>query len=245
MEADGSGLTALRDAFAAQGELVVRAIDMTGPAEPTRCAGWSVADLDRHLGAIMGGLARLLEHPHDGPADTGVTGWAQALPALSAAIDTRARTEGPGLGSSMAELRTALDRADGSAVVQQATGRHTLPDALLFRVIELVVHGLDLPAPVTPEPEALAVVVRAFAGLLAERSPGADATVHVAHLAAVTCSPAARAEGVDRPVLIEIDPVPFVDLCAGRITWAGAVGQGLVRVSGGQADLSGCLPLVA
>jgi hypothetical protein len=145
----------------------------------------------------------------------------------------------------MADLQTALDRADEAAVVQQATGRHTLADALLFRVVELVVHGLDLPVPVTPAPRAQAVVVRAFSGLLAERSPGGDATVRVADLAAVTCGAADHAKGADRPVLIEIEPVPFIDLCAGRITWSRAVAQGLARVSGGDADLSGCLPLIA
>jgi hypothetical protein len=192
----------------------------------------------------MGGLARLLTRPADRPADTGIAGWALALPGLSAAIDTDARTEGPGLRSSTATLLTALDRADPATVVQQATGRHTVADAVLFRTVELVVHGLDLPAPVAPAPQALAVVVRAFADLLAVRSPGVDVTVRIADLASVTCGSAGAAMAADRPVLIEMDPVPFVDLCAGRISWPDAVRHGVVR-GAAQADLSHCLPLIA
>jgi len=38
--------------------------------------------------------------------------------------------------------------------------------------------------------------------------------------------------------------VPFVEVCAGRLTWNDAVGNGSFRASGERADLSAYVPLI-
>lgn len=225
---EAARLEGLRDAFAAQAGLVVRALDAAGADEPTRCAGWTVADLDRHLGSVTGGLARLLARPVDGPADTTISGWARALPGLSSVVDADARAAGPGLGPAVGALTAALGRADPHAVVQQATGRHGVADALLFRLVETVVHGLDLPIPVRPSPEALSVVVRTFADLLAEKAPGCNVEVRVDGLARIMVSAAARPSS-NLPVAVDAGAVPFIDLCSGRLAWPPPWGRGSSR----------------
>ena len=79
---------------AAQGALVVGALEAADPAAPTRCAGWTVAHLDRHLGQVVASLTRLLPGTAGEP-DTGVAGWADALPGLAAALDAEAAAAGP------------------------------------------------------------------------------------------------------------------------------------------------------
>ena len=95
---------AVAAAVQAQGALVVAALAAQDPDAPTRCAGWTVRDLDRHLGWVTSGLAALLEHPSSGPADTDLSGWAAAVQALSPDIDEAAHTDGPGLAEGLAVL---------------------------------------------------------------------------------------------------------------------------------------------
>ena len=47
------------------------------------------------------------------------------------------------------------------------------------------------------------------------------------------------------PNVVETDPVTFLRLATGRITWADGVRDGLVHASGLRADLSGALPLLS
>ena len=51
-------------------------------------------------------------------------------------------------------------------MVQQWTGRHAVRNTALFRLVELVVHGRDLPSPVAPDAHALGLVVVALASAL-------------------------------------------------------------------------------
>ena len=244
MPARPPSLTALRDALAAQGALVVAALAAADPAAPTGCAGWTVADLDRHLGAVAGSLASVLASPVDGPASEGVQGWADALPALAERLDREARTDGPGLAAELPRALTALEQAAPDVVVQQWTGRHTAADAALFRLVELVVHGRDLPAPVTPDRSALKPVVKALTALLAARAPGRHVELRVPPLAAVQCVEGPRHTRGTPPNVVEVEPVAFVELAAGRLGWSAAARDGRVRTWGDRADLSAWLPLL-
>jgi hypothetical protein len=44
--------------------------------------------------------------------------------------------------------------------------------------------------------------------------------------------------------VVETDPLTWLQLAAGELTWAAAVGSGRVLASGERADLSAYLPLV-
>lgn len=235
-------LVSFRRVFDEQADLLVSALDRTSPQAATRCAGWTVADLDRHLGQITGSLAGGLAPGDQDAADATVADWARALPGLATLIDTAARGEGPRLRAALPALRRELDRTSATATVSQRTGRHAAADALLFRIVELVVHGMDLPDPVGPAPQALGLVVRTFAGLLADRAPGRDVAVAVPGVVSVACAEASPGDG---PAAVDIDAVAFVGLCAGRVAWSDALDRGLVRVRAGRTDLSPYLPLIA
>lgn len=234
----------LRAAFDAQAELLVAALAAEEPTAPTACVGWTVHELDRHLGAITSGLARLLEHPHPGPAAMSISGWAAALPGLAPLVDADAHTEGPRLAEALPGLRLALDAASPTQVVAQRTGRHPIADALLFRLVEVVAHGRDLPVPLAPDRSALKLVVKALTGLLAERAPGRHVEVRVPPYAAAQCVQGPRHTRGTPPNVVEIDPVTFVELCTGRLAWTPATADGRVRTWGDRADLSPWLPLL-
>ncbi len=234
----------LRGAFSVQSALVVAAIADSDRTAPTRCDGWTVAELDRHLGAITSRLAHLVEHPSAQPADTTLAQWAAQLPALAPTADEDARTDGPGLAEGLALLLPVLEQAPPDLVVEQRTGRHPLSDALLFRVSEVVVHGRDLPVPVAPDRSALKPVVKMLAGLLADTAPGRHVECRVPPYAAVQCVEGPRHTRGTPPNVVEADPVAFVELCTGRLAWADAATDGRVRTWGDRADLSALLPLL-
>ena len=235
---------ALRAALSAQGRLVVEALAAADRTAPTRCAGWTVAELDRHLGAIADRLAWLVAHPSDQPADTTLAQWAERVPGLAPLVDEDARTDGPGLAAALPALEQALAGASPDLVVEQRTGRHPLADAVLLRVAELVVHGLDLPDPVGPDRAALKPVVKAYAAILAERAPGRHVEARVPPYAAVQCVEGPRHTRGTPPNVVEVEPVAFVELCTGRLAWADAARDGRVRTWGDRADLSPWLPLL-
>jgi hypothetical protein len=123
-------------------------------------------------------------------------------------------------------------------------------DLLLTRVIELVVHTDDLNRslpdrpPIQLERSALAGAVRSLASMLATRHPGRSVEVRVPPFTAVQCIAGPRHTRGTPPNVIETDPLTFLRLATGRLAWAGAVADGLVRASGNRADLSEQLPLL-
>ena len=103
----------------------------------------------------------------------------------------------------------------------QWTGRHTVRGAALFRLVELVVHGRDLPAPVPPDDGALGLVVRSLASALPPQ---------------VGLRVPPWLDGDD----VVLDGLTLVELCAGRRAWADAP----VDVRGDVGALEAALPLL-
>lgn len=239
-------LQALAAALDAQLARLVRAFDAHDGAAPSRVPGWSVAQLERHVAQVVGGLAGYLgEPPPVDPRPAGPSAWAEALPSLAGRIDDRARTEDAlPLVEAASAVRAALAAAAADRVVRQATGDHRLTDAVLFRVVEAVVHGLDLPEPVAPDRAAAKAAVRALAELLAERVPGRSVEVRVPPYAAVQCVEGPRHTRGTPPAVVEMDAPTWLRLATGRAQWADAVAAGEVRSSGERADLAPYLPLL-
>ncbi len=236
----------LRAALDEQCALLVPALAAADTSAASRCAGWTVADLDRHLGTVVARLGQLVAGALPGVADTGIEGWAAALPGLASAADTEAREpSAPTLAAVFPLVRPVLHGADPAHVLTQLTGTHTVADAVLFRVIETVVHGLDLPEPLAPAPRALRFVVKALAGVLTTRAPGRSVEVRVPPYAAVQCVEGPRHTRGTPPNTVEADPLAFVRLCTGRLAWSAAVADGSVRASGSRADLTPWLPLLS
>ncbi len=107
--------------------------------------------------------------------------------------------------------------------------------------VAAVLAALDAGGP-PPRPE-LRTAVRYLLNLLAERAPGRAVEVRVPPYAAVQCVSGPRHTRGTPPNVVETDPVTWVRLAVGQLTWAEATGSGLIRASGVRADLSAFLPL--
>nr|WP_229783461.1 sterol carrier family protein [Pilimelia anulata] len=96
----------------------------------------------------------------------------------------------------------------------------------------------------SPEPADLRAAVRALLATLAARAPGRAVEVRVPPYGAVQCGAGPRHTRGTPSNVVELDPLTWVLLAAGALTWADAVAAGRVAVSGIRADLSVFLPLL-
>lgn len=233
----------MRRALDAQWDRLLAALPGLDPAADSRVAGWTVREVEAHLTATTAGLATLLAQPEPVSPPTGVAQWAAALPGLAAVVDEQARTTEPGLVGAIAAAREALDGQPPTRLVQQRTGTHTLLDALRFRLVEGVVHGLDLG--VEADPVAKRYAVKLLVEVLSERAPGHAVELRIPPYTAVQVVEGPRHTRGTPPNTVEVDPVAWLDLATGRATWADAVRTGAARVRGDRADLSEWLPLIS
>ena len=95
-----------------------------------------------------------------------------------------------------------------------------------------------------PEPDELRAAARYLLQLLAARHPGWVLEVRIPPVAAVQCLPGPVHTRGTPPNVVETDPVTWVRLATGRLSWADAVGSAAVHASGPRADLAAYLPLV-
>ncbi|HEY3501362.1 MAG TPA: sterol carrier family protein [Actinocatenispora sp.] len=102
----------------------------------------------------------------------------------------------------------------------------------------------ELDAGRSPAPAQLRDATRVLLAALAERAPGRSVEVRVPPYGAVQCVPGPRHTRGTPPNVIETDPLTWLRLAAGRMSWSEAVEAGSVRASGVRADLTGYLPLV-
>ena len=113
----------------------------------------------------------------------------------------------------------------------------------------MVVHAADLSRslpgrePVEIDKPALRIVSQTCADLIATRAPGRSLELRVPPYAAVQCVEGPRHTRGTPPNVVETDPLTWVRLAAGRLSWSEAVTSGYVRASGERADLGGWLPL--
>ncbi|TCK21602.1 maleylpyruvate isomerase family mycothiol-dependent enzyme [Pseudonocardia endophytica] len=151
------------------------ALDPAGWDRPTRCAGWTVADLVRHTvwgvsmeaDAVSGARAR-----RDTPADGTTVTPSAGVSVLTTALRAAAADLVTGIG--------ALTPEDEDAQAPMPYGPVPLPMALTVFVMEAGVHGSDL-AHALGEPDVLAPDVvaatatslAAFVPLLASNGSGA------------------------------------------------------------------------
>ncbi len=146
----------------------------------------------------------------------------------------------PARGPDLARLLGAVNEqraALGEEPFRGVATERTLGAASLVAVMATVAAGVE---PLRP---ALRAAVSYTLGLLAERAPGRSVEVRVPPLAAVQCVPGPRHTRGTPPNLVETDPVTWLDLATGRLTWAAAVAGGRVYASGPRADLSDYLPV--
>jgi hypothetical protein len=138
-------------------------------------------------------------------------------------------------------LRAALD-AQRAALGQDPWVGPAEP-AVLGRELSFAVLGV-LEAGAEPQREAIRAAVTYLLGLLAADAPGRAVEVRVPPYAAVQAVAGPRHTRGTPPNVVETDPVTWVRLALGRLSWAQAREARLVSASGPRADLSGQLPLL-
>jgi Bacterial SCP ortholog len=136
-------------------------------------------------------------------------------------------------------LRAALDE-QRAALGEPPWSGPADPDAL-GRACALAVLAA-LRAGDTPRPEALRAATRYLLDLLAAEAPGRAVEVRVPPYAAVQCIGGPRHTRGTPANVVEMDPVTWVRLATGVLTWAEAASSGRVRASGVRADLAPYLP---
>lgn len=120
-------------------------------------------------------------------------------------------------------------------------GRRRSDPAVVAAAVGAVLAAVD--AGEQPSPAELAVAVRGLADRLAERAPGQHVELRIPPFTAVQCVQGPRHTRGTPPNVVQVQPVPFVLLAVGPLTWADAVADGRVLTWGDRADLSAWLPL--
>jgi uncharacterized protein (TIGR03083 family) len=248
-------------AFLAQSALV-RAWLVELPFEafgrPSVLPGWDVRLLTGHVLMVHRGLLESLGRPTD-DAPLAIEDYVFRYRAAHEQIE--ATTSELAADHTPDELLTEIDLAVLALrgrlaqplpkVIRAPRGPIAAGDCLLTRVIELVTHAddlnrslPDLPA-IAHDRKAMAAAVRSLATILATRHPGRSVEVRVPPYAAVQCIPGPRHTRGTPPNVVETEPLTFLRLATGRLGWAEAMAQALVRASGNRADLSEQLPLLS
>jgi hypothetical protein len=86
--------------------------------------------------------------------------------------------------------------------------------------------------------------VRGLLAVLAQRAPGHAVEVRVPPYGAVQCVAGPRHTRGTPPNVVETDPLTWILLATGRLSWAQALRTGKVTASGIRTDISDLLPLV-
>ncbi|CAL9489533.1 sterol carrier family protein [Streptomyces sp. enrichment culture] len=250
----------IRTAVFAQFGQVRRAVEsLTADqlALPTRLGEWTVRDLAAHLTMTVAAVSRALEREEPAKADIALLDYPAVTAPFARAIADGTRqlaAAHPDLDALYArtedELTAHLAAAPETRLLDIRAGGMTLTDYLVTRTVELVVHtddlnaavpGLDIPL----DRQALAACTRLLADALAAKAPGGATEVRIPPYAVVQCVEGPRHTRGTPPNVVETDPLTWIRLATGRLTWAEALGQAKVSASGERADLSGLLPLMA
>lgn len=136
--------------------------------------------------------------------------------------------------SALKRLRTALD--DQRSVLGEASFEGS--DEETVQACARAV--LRAPEPLRP---AVKAAVRGSLAVLAERAPGNSLEVRVPPYGAVQAVEGPRHTRGTPPGVVETDPLTWLRLATGAVTWAEELGGNRVSASGARADLSEHLPL--
>ncbi|MEU6448466.1 sterol carrier family protein [Streptomyces sp. NPDC046979] len=234
----------------------VRGLTAEQLASPTRLGDWTVRELVAHVGMALTAVDRLLDEPEPARQDGRLLDWPFAIAADADAIAGTARRLAaghPDLDAHLADVERRfterLDTHPGSRLLPTSAGALPLADYVVTRTVELVVHtddltaavpGLDIPL----DRQALAAATRLLADALAVKAPGASTEVRIPPYAVVQCVEGPRHTRGTPPNVVETDPLTWVRLATGRLTWKDAVAEAKLSASGERADLGELLPLL-
>ncbi|MFE6283000.1 sterol carrier family protein [Streptomyces sp. NPDC057877] len=235
----------------------VRTLTPEQLALPTRLGEWTVRELVAHVGMALGAVPRLVGEPEPARPSGALLDWPSAIVADAPAIAdtaTRLAAEHPDPDAHLADrerhFTAALDDHPGTRLLPTSAGALPLADYVVTRTVELVVHtddlnaavpGLDIPY----DRQALATCTRLLADVLAAKAPGGSTEVRIPPYAVVQCVEGLRHTRGTPPNVVETDPLTWIRLATGRLSWPDAIADAKVSASGERADLSGLLPLLS
>jgi uncharacterized protein (TIGR03083 family) len=220
--------------------------------------GWDIRTLVGHLLLVRTGLydqLRTVEAGHAVPLHEYVTRYRGAAGQIEAATAAAAgQHAGSHLLEQFANAPPAVDAVAGiepRKVIRAARGPVTAIDWASTRLIELVVHCDDLSRSI-PDDEpiplvrpAMADVSRELTRILAVQQPGHTVEVRVPPFAAVQAVEGPAHTRGTPPNVVETDPVTWLRLATGRLSYLDAVSGARVHASGSRSDLSAFLPLLS
>ncbi|MFF7310589.1 sterol carrier family protein [Streptomyces sp. NPDC008137] len=249
-----------RTAVLAQFGNIRRAVGALGPDRldlPTRLGDWTVRELAAHCAMALDAVDRLLGEPEPARQDGRLLDWPFAIADDAPAIADTARRlveEHPDLDAHFAaaehSFTTHLDAHPAGRLLPTGAGALPLADYVVTRTVELVVHtddlntavpGLDIPY----DRQALAACTRLLADALAAKAPGGSTEVRVPPYAVVQCVEGPRHTRGTPPNVVETDPLTWIRLATGRLTWKQALQDARVSASGERADLEAYLPVMS
>jgi uncharacterized protein (TIGR03083 family) len=225
---------------------------------PSGLPGWDVRSLVVHITRQVEAVRVLLDEPAP-PAGTKVTDldtWALSTAGIADRLDASTREAAGRTRDPVAALEAeaaALAGHEKEALRADRVVPHVFSamrslDFTVTRLVELVVHSDDLAratgVDVTLDKQALAAVVRLLADALAAKAPGNSVEVRVPPYAAVQCVAGPRHTRGTPPNVVETDPLTWIRLATGRVTWSDALGGHRVAASGERADLDAYLPVM-
>jgi uncharacterized protein (TIGR03083 family) len=249
------------EAFVEQSATLADWLDDLSPDEfaaPSVLEGWDIRTLIGHVVHMQRGLAaRLHDRSPDAPAP--VAEYVRRYRTVAADIDANSRRAAGDRppGELIAALRdtapvlAAAQDATPKTVVLGGRGAVSAHDWVSTRIVEIVVHSDDfsrsLPGrePVPLRRAALAAATRALAEILAAQAPGRSVEVRVPPFVAVQAIPGPRHTRGTPPNVVETDPVTWIRLATGRLSFAEALAAGRVQASGTRAELTDHLPLLS
>ena len=171
----------------------------------------------------------------------------ETLPAES--LTRSSVVSGRAVGDVVDDLEVLLTEVD-----ERLADGSMFPEAVIATMIITLIGQLDdlnrsLPDldPIPLQRPALGRCTRALAAILPARYPGRSVEVRIPPYAAVQCAmgdPGPTHTRGTPPNVVETDPLTFMRLATGRLSWVGAMETGSVHASGLRADLSAALPLV-
>lgn len=109
---------------------------------------------------------------------------------------------------------------------------------------ESVREALDaLDGGAEPERSVLRDAVRALLAELARTAPGRSVEVRIPPFGAIQCVAGPRHTRGTPPNVVETDPMTWLLVGTGRLSWADATREGRLRASGIRTDLTEFMPL--
>jgi uncharacterized protein (TIGR03083 family) len=246
----------LEQSAALTGWLVV--LDDAEFSRPSVLEGWDVRTLVGHILLVHVALIRSLDRPttdRPAPPHEFVKRYRRDVAMLDQA--TREMTGDRSPAELRAKLTEAAAMIEGKfrtpqpRVIDTPRGATTVTDFLTTRLIEIEVHADDLSRslpghePVPLQHDALAGATRGLAEILAGQARGRTVEVRVPPFIAVQAIDGPRHTRGTPPNVVETDPLTWLRLATGRITFHDAVVSGTLVASGSRADLSAHLPVLS